>query len=87
MSEEQIIALLTEIRDLQKQNVENYRTALQKQQEAIDFQRQKSTELQQIAARQKKVILLIVILTAIAFFIVASGPQIFKALLPLPTGR
>ena len=31
MSDEQMIALLTEIRDLQKENVENYKVALQKQ--------------------------------------------------------
>jgi hypothetical protein len=37
MPEEQIIALLTEIRDLQKRNVENYTLALQKQQEAIEL--------------------------------------------------
>jgi hypothetical protein len=40
MSEEQISALLTEIRDLQKQNVENYKLALQKQQEAIELQKE-----------------------------------------------
>jgi hypothetical protein len=46
MSEEQIIALLTEIRDLQKQNVDNYKLALQKQQEAIDLQKQHVAEFQ-----------------------------------------
>jgi len=44
MPEEQIIALLTEIRDLQRQNVENYKLALQKQQEAIELQKQNVNE-------------------------------------------
>jgi len=44
MPEEQIIALLTEIRDLQRQNVENYKVALQKQQEAIELQKQNVNE-------------------------------------------
>jgi hypothetical protein len=76
MSEEQIIALLTEIRDLQKQNVENYRIALQKQQEAIEFQKQNAAEWQKkVAARQKMVIFTVIAATIVAFLIVALSSQ------------
>jgi len=40
MSEEQIVRLLEEIRDLQKLHVENYKGALKNQQESIEIQRQ-----------------------------------------------
>ncbi len=40
MSEDQIIALLGEIRDLQKQHIENYKMALANQQQALDAQKQ-----------------------------------------------
>jgi uncharacterized protein (UPF0305 family) len=79
MSEEQIIALLTEIRDLQKQNVDNYKFALQKQQEAIDLQKQHVGEFQKrFAARQKLVILTIVAITVVAFLIVLSSSVLIK---------
>ena len=39
MSEDQIIALLGEIRDLQKQHIENYKLALANQQQALDTQK------------------------------------------------
>jgi predicted ATP-dependent protease len=39
VSEEQVIALLEEIRDLQKQHVENYKDALKNQQQSIEIQR------------------------------------------------
>ena len=42
MPEEQIIKLLEEIRDLQKQHVENYKDALKNQQESIDMQKRAS---------------------------------------------
>ncbi len=42
MSEEQIIKLLEEIRDLQRQHVENYKDALKNQQESIDMQKRAS---------------------------------------------
>ena len=38
MAEEQIIAILEEIRDLQKLHVENYKDALANQQKSIDIQ-------------------------------------------------
>lgn len=39
MPDEQILALLTEIRDLQKQHLEKYKLALQNQERALDVQR------------------------------------------------
>ena len=39
MSEDQVIALLGEIRDLQKQHIENYKLALANQQQALDTQK------------------------------------------------
>jgi hypothetical protein len=79
MSEDQIIALLTEIRDLQKQNVENYKLALHKQQEAIDLQKKHVAEFQQkYAARLKMVVVTVVAITIVAFTIVAIMPTLLK---------
>ena len=39
MAEEQVVALLQEIRDLQKLHVQNYQDALKNQQESIAIQR------------------------------------------------
>ncbi|HZQ67459.1 MAG TPA: hypothetical protein VFA68_02980 [Terriglobales bacterium] len=39
MADEQILALLTEIRDLQKQHLEKYKIALQNQEKALEVQR------------------------------------------------
>ena len=68
MSEDQIIALLTEIRDLQKQNAENYKLALQNQRESIEFQRS-------FAARQRKVAILVIVIVIATFSIMAFLPQ------------
>lgn len=46
MSEEQIIALLTETRDLQKQSLESRNLVLKKQEEAMELQKQHVTDLQ-----------------------------------------
>jgi len=79
MSDDQIIALLTEIRDLQKQNVENYKLALQKQQEAIELQKKHVGDFQKkFAARQKMVVITIVAITVVAFTIVALTPALLK---------
>jgi hypothetical protein len=40
MPDEQIIAMLSEIRDLQKQHIENYKLALSNQQHALETQKQ-----------------------------------------------
>jgi hypothetical protein len=68
MSEEQIVALLTEIRDLQKQNAENYKLALENQRESIEFQRS-------FAARQKRIVLLVIVIIIVTFTIMAFLPQ------------
>ena len=68
MSDDQIISLLTEIRDLQKQNAENYKVALQNQRESIEFQRS-------FAARQKKAVLLVIAIVIVTFTIMAFLPQ------------
>jgi predicted nucleic acid-binding Zn ribbon protein len=49
MADEQIVRLLEEIRDLQKQHMENYKLALANQQKALDTQKQ--------ALRRTKVLL------------------------------
>jgi CHASE3 domain sensor protein len=51
MSEEQVVKLLEEIRDLQKLHVENYKDALKNQQESIELQRQ--------AVRRQRIALLV----------------------------
>ena len=78
MSDDQIIALLTEIRDLQKQNVENYKLALQKQQEAIDLQKKHVADFQQkFAVRQRLIIITVIAITLVAFLLVAITPSFF----------
>jgi hypothetical protein len=81
MPEEQIIALLTEIRDLQKQSVENYKLALQKQQEAIELQKQHVADFQKkYAVRQKLVIITVIAITIVAFLIVALSAELLRGL-------
>ena len=81
MPEEQIIALLTEIRDLQKQSVENCQFALQKQQEAFDLQKSHVADFQKrCAVRQRMVIITVVAITVVAFLIVAVSSELFKGL-------
>ena len=66
MSDDQIIALLTEIRDLEKRNAENYERALAKQQEAIDLQKKNVAEFRdKYVARQRMVILTVVAIGAL----------------------
>jgi hypothetical protein len=79
MSEDQIIALLTQIRDLQKQNVENHKLALQKQQEAIDLQKSHVADFQKkFVVRQKLVVITVVAITIVAFLIVTLSSQLIK---------
>ena len=79
MSDEQIIALLTEIRDLQKENVENYKIALQKQQEAIDFNKQNAAELRrQIAVRQKTIIFTVIAVLIVGFLLITVSSEFMQ---------
>ena len=76
MSDEQVIALLTEIRDLQKENVENYKIALQKQQEAIDFNKQNAAELRrQITVRQKTIIFTLIAVLIVGFLLMTVSSE------------
>jgi CHASE3 domain sensor protein len=67
VSDEQVIKLLEEIRDLQKLHVENYKDALKNQQESIDLQRR--------AARRQKITLFVAgfILLALWIFVAWSS--------------
>jgi len=79
MSDEQIIALLTEIRDLQKQSAERYSLALQKQQEAIDLQKQHVADFQKkFVVRQRLVIITVIAITVVAFLIVFVSSQLIR---------
>lgn len=81
MPEDQIIALLTEIRDLQKQNVENHKLALQKQQKAIDLQKSHVADFQKkFVVRQKLVVITVVAITIVAFLIVTLSSGLFTGL-------
>jgi hypothetical protein len=75
MSEDQIVALLTEIRDLHKQNAENYKLALQRQQEAMELQKQFQAK---VAQRQKTVLFTVVGIVIITFLLIAMLPHLFK---------
>ena len=81
MSDEQIIALLTEMRDLQKQQVENQKLIMQQAPQEADFQKQRMADLQnRIAARQRVVIMTVIAVTIIAFLIVTLSSQMFKVM-------
>ena len=68
MSDDQIISLLTEIRDLQKQHVENYKNALQNQRESIEFQKS-------FVTRQRKLVFLVIVVVIVTFTVMAFLPQ------------
>ena len=63
MSEEQIIKLLGEIRDLQKLHVENYRDALQNQRESIEMQKR--------ALRRNRITIIVLVGLLVVFLSVA----------------
>jgi fatty acid desaturase len=64
MSEDQIIALLGEIRDLQKQHIENYKMALANQQQALDTQKQ--------SMRRARTLLLVVAGLVLAIYLLPA---------------
>jgi len=61
MADEQVVKLLEEIRDLQKQQIENSRLAIANQQQAIDTQKQ--------AVRRSRTLLLIVGAIVLAIYV------------------
>ncbi len=69
MPEEQIIAVLSEIRDLQKQHIENYKLALSNQQQALETQKQ--------AVHRAKTLLVIVGVIVLAIYLL---PVVWLAL-------
>ena len=70
MSEEQVVKLLQEIRDLQKAHVDNYKDALRNQQESIELQRR--------AIRRQKITLAIVALWLVAFLALLAFATVYK---------
>ncbi|HVO79582.1 MAG TPA: hypothetical protein VMT28_02560 [Terriglobales bacterium] len=64
MPEEQILSMLREIRDLQKQHLENYKLALQNQERALQVQQQ--------AVRRSRVTLLVIGLIVVAIYLLPA---------------
>jgi len=71
MSDEQIVALLTEIRNLQKQNADNYKIARENQQRPIDMQQTAVTRQKGALIAVFVVIVLVVALAVVAVLIAA----------------
>jgi CHASE3 domain sensor protein len=64
MADEQVIRLLEEMRDLQKQHLENYKLALSNQQQALETQKQ--------AVRRGRIMLLIVGAIVVALYMLPA---------------
>jgi hypothetical protein len=64
MSDEQIIALLTEIRDLHRLNAENYKVALQNQAQSLEVQKA-------FVVRQKKASRAVLVIAAFIVVVIA----------------
>jgi hypothetical protein len=87
MGDDATLALLQEIRDLQKQQVEYLRTTLANQQQSLANQQQSLTVQQGVVERQKKVLekssrlWIFVLLGAFVLFFMQFFPFFFKLLL------
>jgi hypothetical protein len=87
MGDDATLALLQEIRDLQKQQVEYLRTTLANQQQALANQQQSLTVQQGVVERQKKVLekssrlWIFVLLAAFVLYFMQFFPLFFKLLL------
>jgi len=64
MTDDQVLQLLKEIRDLQRQHLEHYKEALRNQQESIQMQR----EWRVMATRRLQIIIAIVVLFVLAMW-------------------
>ena len=64
MSDDEIVQLLKEIRDLQRQHLEHYKEALRNQQESIQMQR----EWRESASRRLRIFLVVVTLLLLAMW-------------------
>jgi len=67
--DERVVRLLEEIRDLQKQHVENYHEALKNQRESIDFQR----DWQRRLTRRQVIALVALVLVMLALWALSRG--------------
>ena len=70
MNEEKIVVLLEEIRDLQKQHVENYKDAIKRQDQSIELQKQAIERQKQVT---KKVLIYFV-----GLFVLYLGLSLWK---------
>ena len=66
MADEQIVALLQEIRDLQKQHIQKYQEAVSNQKESIEIQRKA------IHRQRTSLVLLFVVLAGFLVFVLAA---------------
>ena len=64
MTDDQIVQLLREIRDLQRQHLERYQEALRNQQESIQMQR----EWQERASRRLRLLLIVAALFIVGMY-------------------
>ena len=79
MPDDQVIALLTEIRDLLKQNSESIKVSQQNQEQAIEFQRQHASEVKKmIATRQKMIFITLAVVVVVTFIIMTWTSAIVK---------
>lgn len=67
MENEEMVLLLREIRDLQKQHIENYKDALKNQQQSIELQVKSSRR-----AKWSLIVLLIIVFAGIAISVLPS---------------
>ncbi len=67
MADEQVIRLLEEIRDLQKQQLENYKQVMAGQQQALANQQQ-ALETQRQVVRRSKVVLIVIACLVVSLF-------------------
>lgn len=70
MSDERIIQLLEEIRDIGKQNLENYKLALARQEEAIQLQKKALGRVRTVIIA---VVIVLILMVAVPLISWASG--------------
>jgi type VI protein secretion system component VasF len=89
MDDDHALALLQEIRDLQKQQLEVLRTSVANQQQSLTNQQQSLTVQQQVVERQKYLVArgtrlwMFVLLSILVLFFMNFFPFFFKLLLRL----
>ncbi len=87
MADDQTLALLQEIRDLQKQQLEVLRTSVANQQQSLTNQQQSLSVQQQVVERQKYLVArgtrlwMFVLLSIFVLFFMNFFPFFFKLLL------